>query len=270
MSVLSPSESSDFDEIPVKPEGTIFRPYVPASANEHELTISAVLLGAILGIIFGASSLYLVLRVGMTVSASIPVAVLSITVFRGLSSLFNRRSATILENNIVQTTGSAGESIAFGVGVTMPALLILGYDMDLDWKAVHRASNYNVYRDTVRTGVMDIFSCTTHVYNDATVISGETYQYYVVAEDQGHQSPQSAVVPVEVKSVSPPFKTRGALPAPVNPDTGWALEDMRRVLAELRQKDNKTVLAILNMAASQPDTRVAFSDVCQRAVVTGR
>ena len=131
MSVLSPSELSDFDELPAKPGGTVFRPYIPASANEHELTISAVLLGAILGIIFGASSLYLVLRVGMTVSASIPVAVLSITVFRGLSSLFNRRSATILENNIVQTTGSAGESIAFGVGVTMPALLILGYDMDL-------------------------------------------------------------------------------------------------------------------------------------------
>ena len=105
------------------------RSYVPASANLPELTWPAVLLGAILGIIFGASSLYLVLRVGMTVSASIPVAVLSITLFRVGARWLGGRQATILENNIVQTTGSAGESIAFGVGVTMPALMILGYDM---------------------------------------------------------------------------------------------------------------------------------------------
>ena len=65
----------------------------------------------------------------MTVSASIPVAVLSITLFRAFSRLFGFRPATILENNIVQTTGSAGESIAFGVGVTMPALMLLGFDM---------------------------------------------------------------------------------------------------------------------------------------------
>ena len=85
-----------------------------------------------LGIIFGASSLYLVLKVGMTVSASVPIAVLSITLFRAFSNAFGFRRATILENNIVQTTGSAGESIAFGVGVTMPALLLLGFEMDLD------------------------------------------------------------------------------------------------------------------------------------------
>ena len=66
----------------------------------------------------------------MTVSASIPIAVISITLFRAFSHAFNTRRATILENNIVQTTGSAGESIAFGVGATMPALMILGYDMD--------------------------------------------------------------------------------------------------------------------------------------------
>ncbi len=105
------------------------RPYVADSTTMPELTWSAVLLGAILGIVFGASSLYLVLRVGMTVSASIPVAVLSITLFRAFAKLTGARPATILENNIVQTTGSAGESIAFGVGVTMPALMILGYDM---------------------------------------------------------------------------------------------------------------------------------------------
>jgi putative OPT family oligopeptide transporter len=107
------------------------KPYIPDGAVLPELTFSAVLMGAILGIIFGASSLYLVLRVGMTVSASIPIAVLSITLFRAFSKAFGTRKATILENNIVQTTGSAGESIAFGVGVTMPALMILGYDMDL-------------------------------------------------------------------------------------------------------------------------------------------
>ena len=106
-------------------------PYVPAEVVIPELTWSAVGLGAVLGIIFGASSLYLVLRVGLTVSASIPVAVLAITLFRACSRAFGTRRATILENNIVQTAGSAGESIAFGVGVTMPALMILGYDMDL-------------------------------------------------------------------------------------------------------------------------------------------
>ena len=102
-----------------------------SSVEHYELTRSAILVGVILGIIFGASSLYLVLRVGMTVSASIPVAVLSITLFRALSEKFGFRRATILENNIVQTTGSAGESIAFGVGVTMPAVMILGYDLEL-------------------------------------------------------------------------------------------------------------------------------------------
>lgn len=106
------------------------KPYVAPEANIPELTLSSVLVGAILGIIFGASSLYLVLKVGMTVSASIPIAVLSITVFRIFRPLLGR-NATILENNIVQTTGSAGESIAFGVGVTMPALMILGYDLEV-------------------------------------------------------------------------------------------------------------------------------------------
>ncbi len=107
------------------------QPYVPDDVTLPEFTWSAVLVGAILGIIFGASSLYLVLKVGMTVSASIPVAVLSITLFRGFSRVFGVRRASILENNIVQTTGSAGESIAFGVGVTMPAVMLLGFEMDV-------------------------------------------------------------------------------------------------------------------------------------------
>src|ERR1700704_5125592 len=106
------------------------QPYVPDSVQMPEFTWSAVLVGAFLGILFGASSLYLVLKVGMTVSASVPIAVLSITLFRAISKLTGFRQATILENNIVQTTGSAGESIAFGVGVTMPALLLLGFEMD--------------------------------------------------------------------------------------------------------------------------------------------
>src|SRR6185436_15655695 len=87
-------------------------------------------MGTLLGMVFGASSLYLVLKVGLTVSASIPVAVIAITLFRVFSKL-GLRDATILENNIVQTAGSAGESIAFGVGVTMPAIMILGFDLEL-------------------------------------------------------------------------------------------------------------------------------------------
>src|SRR6478735_5184362 len=106
------------------------RPYIPAQTRLPEFTLRAVLAGTILGIIFGASSLYLVLKVGLTVSASIPVAVISIALFRLLSK-FRVRDATILENNIVQTAGSAGESIAFGVGVTMPAILILGFDLEV-------------------------------------------------------------------------------------------------------------------------------------------
>jgi putative OPT family oligopeptide transporter len=119
---------------PGGPGKTGFEPYVSDKAELPELTFSAVLLGSLLGIIFGASSLYLFLKVGMTVSASIPVAVLAITIFRGLSLAFGIRQATILENNIVQTAGSAGESIAFGVGAAMPALMLLGYE--LEWTRV--------------------------------------------------------------------------------------------------------------------------------------
>jgi putative OPT family oligopeptide transporter len=117
--------------VPVEQPATGHQPYVPDDVRMPEFTWSAVLVGAILGIIFGASSLYLVLKVGMTVSASVPIAVLSITLFRAFSKLTGFRRATILENNIVQTTGSAGESIAFGVGVTMPALLLLGFEMEV-------------------------------------------------------------------------------------------------------------------------------------------
>src|ERR1700724_2374119 len=107
-----------------------FRPFIPAEVVLPELTVLPLVAGTVLGVVFGASSLYLVLKVGLTVSASIPVAVISITLFRILSKL-GLRDATILENNVVQTAGSAGESIAFGVGVTMPAILILGFDLEI-------------------------------------------------------------------------------------------------------------------------------------------
>src|SRR5437660_9135172 len=106
------------------------RPFVPDSATLDEFTPRAVVMGALLGMLFGASSLYLVLKVGLTVSASIPVAVIAIALFR-LASKAGVRDSTILENNIVQTAGSAGESIAFGLGVTMPAILILGFDLEI-------------------------------------------------------------------------------------------------------------------------------------------
>ena len=102
---------------------TEFRPYVPAEKEPLEFTLRAVVLGALLGIVFGAVTVYLALRAGLTVSASIPVAVLSISIFKWLGR------STILENNIVQTAGSAGESIAAGVVFTLPALIFLGYSL---------------------------------------------------------------------------------------------------------------------------------------------
>src|SRR5215203_6139896 len=115
---------------PDDPHAVAYKPYIAPETIMPELTVRAVVVGTILGMIFGASSLYLVLKVGLTVSASIPVAVISITLFR-LFSKMGLRDATILEHNIVQTAGSAGESIAFGIGVTMPAILILGFDLEL-------------------------------------------------------------------------------------------------------------------------------------------
>ncbi|HEY2177992.1 MAG TPA: oligopeptide transporter, OPT family [Caulobacteraceae bacterium] len=108
----------------------LFRPLIPATVSLQELTPLPLIMGVFLGVIFGASSLYLVLKVGLTVSASIPVAVISLTLFRILGRL-GLRSASVLEHNIVQTAGSAGESIAFGIGVTMPAIMILGFDLEV-------------------------------------------------------------------------------------------------------------------------------------------
>ena len=126
---ITPEEAARASK-PDNPFLANFRPYIPAEAHLRELTPLPLIMGTFLGMVFGASSLYLVLKVGLTVSASIPVAVISITLFRVLSKL-GLKDATILENNIVQTAGSAGESIAFGVGVTMPAIMILGLDLEV-------------------------------------------------------------------------------------------------------------------------------------------
>jgi putative OPT family oligopeptide transporter len=103
---------------------TTFKPYIPAEQSLPEFTIRAVLLGCLFGIIFGAVTVYVGLRAGLTVAASIPISVLSISVLRALGK------ASILENNIVQTTGNAGQSIASGVIFTLPALIFLGFDLE--------------------------------------------------------------------------------------------------------------------------------------------
>ena len=100
-------------------EETKFKPFVPAETKMAELTLKSILTGALFGIIFGASTVYLALKAGLTVSASIPIAVLAITLGRRFLK------TTILENNIIQTTGSAGESIAAGVVFTLPGFLFL-------------------------------------------------------------------------------------------------------------------------------------------------
>ena len=104
------------------PQG--FQPFVPANESRPEFTVRAVLLGCIFGILFGAVTVYVGLRAGLTVAASIPISVLSISVLRALGK------ASILENNIVQTTGNAGQSIAAGVIFTLPALIFLGFDLE--------------------------------------------------------------------------------------------------------------------------------------------
>src|SRR4051794_33440483 len=101
------------------PTTTGFQPYVPATESPAEFTVKAIVIGVLFGLLFGASTVYLGLRAGLTVSASIPIAVLAISVLKKLGG------STILENNIVQTIGSAGESVAGGVVFTLPALLFL-------------------------------------------------------------------------------------------------------------------------------------------------
>src|SRR5262252_10810387 len=101
---------------------TTFQPYVSATQSPAEFTAKAIVIGILFGLLFGASTVYLGLRAGLTVSASIPIAVLAISVLKKLGG------STILENNIVQTIGSAGESVAGGVVFTIPALIFLTPD----------------------------------------------------------------------------------------------------------------------------------------------
>jgi putative OPT family oligopeptide transporter len=101
-----------------------FQPFVPPTETRPELTTRALVLGCIFGLLFGAVTVYVGLRAGLTVGASIPIAVLSISLLRA----FGR--ASILENNIVQTTGNSGQSIASGVIFTLPALIFLGFDLE--------------------------------------------------------------------------------------------------------------------------------------------
>ena len=112
------------ETVPAKAEEPKFQPYVPAEEIRPEFTFRAIFFGGLFGILFGAVTVYVGLRAGLTVSASIPIAVLSISVLRALGK------ASILENNIVQTAGSAGESVAGGVIFTLPALIFLGFPLE--------------------------------------------------------------------------------------------------------------------------------------------
>jgi putative OPT family oligopeptide transporter len=112
------------ESVTAKVEEPKFQPYVPAEEVRPEFTFRAIFFGGLFGILFGAVTVYVGLRAGLTVSASIPIAVLSISVLRALGK------ASILENNIVQTAGSAGESVAGGVIFTLPALIFLGFPLE--------------------------------------------------------------------------------------------------------------------------------------------
>jgi putative OPT family oligopeptide transporter len=106
---------------------TKFRPFISAETKMAELTVKSIVIGALFGVIFGASTVYLALKAGLTVSASIPIAVIAITLGRRFWK------TTILENNIIQTTGSAGESIAAGVVFTLPGFLFLSDPKSADY-----------------------------------------------------------------------------------------------------------------------------------------
>src|SRR6266852_7647127 len=106
------------------PTRPTFKPFVPTTETRPELSARALILGGLFGVLFGAVTVYVGLRAGLTVAASIPISVLSISILRA----FGR--ASILENNIVQTTGNAGQSVASGVIFTLPALIFLGFQLE--------------------------------------------------------------------------------------------------------------------------------------------
>ena len=119
------AELVDDAHVPVAESWVKHEPFVSAETILPEFTLRAVFVGSVLGLIFGAASMYVSLKTGLTVSASIPIAVMSISIFRALGR------TSILENNISQTTGSAGESVAAGISFTIPGLLVLGYDLQI-------------------------------------------------------------------------------------------------------------------------------------------
>src|SRR5260370_20050457 len=106
------------------PTRPTFQPFVPTTEPRPELAARALILGGLFGVLFGAVTVYVGLRAGLTVAASIPISVLSISILRAFGK------ASILENNIVQSTGNAGQSIASGVIFTLPALIFLGFDLE--------------------------------------------------------------------------------------------------------------------------------------------
>ena len=106
------------------PTRPTFKPFVPTTETRPELSARALVIGALFGVLFGAVTVYVGLRAGLTVAASIPISVLSISILRAFGK------ASILENNIVQSTGNAGQSIASGVIFTLPALIFLGFDLE--------------------------------------------------------------------------------------------------------------------------------------------
>lgn len=105
-------------------ENNSFKPYVSADKVLPEFTPSSIIIGVLLAIVFGAANAYLGLRVGMTVSASIPAAVIGMGVYKLIGRFSTKKDDTILESNMVQTIGSAGESLAAGAIFTMPALFL--------------------------------------------------------------------------------------------------------------------------------------------------
>src|SRR5438034_4451644 len=119
MLISGPMATAVAKKAPAAGKSPAFQPYVAPSQSPAEFTLKAIVIGVLFGLLFGASTVYLGLRAGLTVSASIPIAVLAISVLKKLGG------STILENNIVQTIGSAGESVAGGVVFTIPALIFL-------------------------------------------------------------------------------------------------------------------------------------------------
>ncbi len=108
-----------------------FEPYVAADVSMLELTVRAVVMGAILGLVFSAVTVYLGLKAGLTVAVNIPIAIVAMAIFAGLTKWRGGRPGTVLEITTVQTTGAAGESIAAGIIFTMPALIFLGFSLDV-------------------------------------------------------------------------------------------------------------------------------------------